>query len=144
MYKRTECLLELEKLEYELEGKKMELKGLRKEYSDFKFEIIAYIIPLIIMIVFFRLTVGSTICMDAFRIVLTPILLIIIGIYVFYMVKKLWNIYLNNDSTIARKLAKKFDKRSVAEEIDKCAEDISKLEIQVKNLSNKIKTEQFD
>lgn len=144
MYKKTEYLLELERLEYDLESKKMELKGLKKEYSDFKFEIIAYVIPLVIMIVFFRLTVGSEICMDAFRIVLSPILIILIGIYVVYMIKKFWNIYLNKDSGIARKLAQKCGKRSVAEEIDKCMMDISKYEIKVENLRNKIENEQFD
>lgn len=144
MYKKTEYLLELERLEYDLESKKMELKGLKKEYSDFKYDIIAYVIPLVIMILFYKLTVGNPICMEAFRIVLSPILLILIGIYVFNMIKKLWNIYLNKDSDIARRLAKKIGKSSVAEEIDKCMMEISTLEIKIENLSKKIENEQFD
>ena len=136
--------MELERLEYDLESKKMELKGLKKEYSDFKFEIIAYVVPLVIMIVFYELTVGNPICMEAFRIVLSPILICIIGAYAVCMIRKLWNIYLNKDSDIARRLAKKFGKRSVAEEIERCITEITVLEIKVENLSKKIENEQFD
>lgn len=144
MYKKTEYLLKLEHLEYDLESKKMELNGLKKEYSDFKYEIIANVIPFVIMILFYKFTVGNPICMEAFRIVLSPILLCIIGAYAVYMIRKLWNIYLNRDSYIARRLAKRFDKRSVAEEIERCITEISVLEIKVENLSKKIEKEQFD
>lgn len=144
MYKKTEYLLELERLEYDLESKKMELKGLKKEYGDFKYEIIANVIPLIIMIVFFGLTVGNPMCMEAFSIVLKPIFLCIIGAYTIYLIKKLWNIYLNKDSYMSRKFAKRFGKRSVAEEIERCIAEISILEIKVENHRKNIENEQFE
>ena len=149
MYKKTEDLLKLEHLEYDLESRKMELEGLKKEYKDFRIDIVCNVIPLIIMILFYIFTVGSYSSPGAgysyaFYIVLSPILICIIGIYVIYLIKKLWNIYLNRNSERARKLAKKYGKRSVSEEIEKSMIDIANIEMKIEEIKDELLSENYE
>lgn len=146
MYKRTEYLIELERLEYELESKKMELTGLYKEYSEIKKSIIYYMIPLFILFVFYTITVGqfhtsSEHIIQAFSIVLNPIYIFIFFVCLAVIVKRIWFICLNLDFEYTRKLSEKFNHRSVSKEIDRCKLEITKIEMRINDLSEKLSDE---
>lgn len=141
MYKKTEYLLQLERLEYDLESKHMELEGLKKEYKDLHSRIKYYIVPFIFMLVFYAITMGSYLddtLAYAFCVILRPIIIILIGIYVVYAINKIWNIYLNRNSEIARRFSEKNNKRSVSVEIERCSIEITNLEMKIDDIKEKI------
>lgn len=143
MYKKTEYLLKLERLEYDLESKKMELEGLKKEYEDMRSRIKYYVIPFVIIILFYIFAI-SVYMTDgyygfAFLIVMGPIMGGLMLIYTFFMFRYIWKVYLHGNSKRAISLSDRFSKRSITVEIERCQIEIYNLEIRIENVKNKIK-----
>lgn len=141
MFKKTELLVELEHLKYDLESKKMELEGLKKEYKELKGSIIYYIFPFLVFVLFYMVTIGQFGNSDlgqAFSIVLVPIYMCLGGVYVIFVIKKIWYIYLNGNSEHARALSERFHTRSISKEIEQCTMELMNIEMKINEITEQI------
>lgn len=141
MYKKNELFMELENLEYDLESKKMELEGLKKEYHELNISIIYYICPFLVFVLFYMATIGrfgTDVLGQAFSIVLGPIVICIGGLYVIFVIKKIWYIYLNRNSERARTLSERQNIRSVSKEIERCTMEMMNIEMKINEITEQI------
>lgn len=136
---QTEKELEhkINNIKYDIETIEMEKMGLKKRLTDFKEEIIINAAILIIIMLFFRITIWGNYdnpYSQAFIMVLTPIYYIAAFIYIiFFIMKPIWQFYINSNLKTARQTALKRGINSISVKIEMCDAEISTMNAILRN-----------
>ena len=131
MQKSKELEQNIDNIKYDIETLEMEKIGLIRKFRFLKEKLVINFVILILIFLFIIFTVGYYPYEPysiAFTTVLRPLYFLLTGIYIFFFIlKPIWEIYLNCNLEAGRKAAIKYGVKSISENIEMCDTKISAL-----------------
>lgn len=149
MNRINELQYKIDEIKYDIETKEMEKAGWRNRFKRLKERFCINIVVFLLYLLFLKITVYGNyennpgyFMIFAFSAVLRPVFFIVGAIYVvMFIVKPMWELFINSNVNVARQFAKKNRIDSFSEKMEKCEIELSILRANLSECENALENE---